>query len=103
MTNHSAEEGRLTWEPYDPAWLVALALEQCPDLPWLSHALAACTQASVESAAYLRFVDPRNPNQPGSDWQFEENIILEDPNRGDVVLDILKEHRVGGVEFLAKL
>ena len=91
------------WNPYDPAWLVALAREQQPDLPWLADALATCTRASLESAAYLRFVDPRNPNQPGSDWQFAENIILEDPNRGDIVLDVLKGHRVGGVEFLANL
>ena len=50
----------------------------------------------------LYFVDPRRPNQPGSDWQFEENIILEHPTEGDLVLDILKGHRVGGVEFLGR-
>jgi hypothetical protein len=101
--NRWAEAGLLDWKPYDPAWLVALARQQQPNLPWLGDALAACTRASLESTGYLRFVDPRNPNQSGSEWQFDENIILRDPNRGDLVLDILKGHRVGGVEFLANL
>jgi hypothetical protein len=39
----------------------------------------------------------------GSQWQFDENIILEDLERGDLVLDILTGQRVGGVEFLAEL
>jgi len=35
-------------------------------------------------------VNPRNPSESGSRRQFEENIILEDPERGDLVLDILE-------------
>jgi hypothetical protein len=45
---------------------------------------------------------PAKSKSTGSQWQFEENIILEDPERGDLVLDILKGQRVGGVEFLAE-
>ena len=50
--------------------------------------------------AYIYFVDPSNANQPDSEWQFEENIVLDDPLHGERVLDILKGRRVGGVEIL---
>ena len=54
----------MQWEPYDPTWLVVLAREQHPDLAWLPEALAACSGCCRESAAYIHFVDPGNPNRP---------------------------------------
>jgi hypothetical protein len=91
------------WEPYDPTWLVDLAREQVPDEPWLPTALAACRRAWRKSPAYTYFVNPRNPNMPGSEWQIETNIVLEHPTEGDLVLDILKGQRVGGVETTSKI
>ena len=93
----------MNWEPYDPTWLVDLARESCPDEPWLVAALRHCTRAARESRAYLHFVDPANPNAPGSEWQFVDNILLEHPTEGDIVLDILTDRRVGGVEFLGRI
>jgi hypothetical protein len=93
----------MQWQPYDPGWLVALARESRPDEPWLAEALAKCTRAAEESRAYVYFVDPAHPSEPGSEWQFEENILLEHPREGDLVLDILRGRRVGGVEFLKRL
>ena len=58
---------------------------------------------SAQSRARRTLVSSENPNQPGSDWQFDDNIILDDEKEGDLVLDILKGYRVGGVEFLSKL
>ena len=91
------------WKPYDPTWLVELAREQLPDESWLPKALAACTTSSRESAAYIHFVNPADPNKPESEWQFQTNLILKHPTEGDLVLDVLKGNRIGGVEFLAKL
>jgi hypothetical protein len=91
------------WEPYDPNWLVELATSQVPDVPWLPGALAACQRAFKESSAYLYFVDPANPNMPGSEWQFESNIVLDHPTEGSLVLDVLKGKRIGGVEFLSRI
>ena len=65
--------------------------------------VASCRRAARESGAYLYFVDPANPNAPGSDWQFVENILLEHPTEGDIVLDILTDRGVGGVEFLSRV
>jgi hypothetical protein len=93
----------MQWKTYDPGWLVAIARESRPDEPWLAEALARCTCAAEESRAYVYFVDPAHPNEPGSEWQLEENILLAHPREGDLVLDILRGLRVGGVEFLKRL
>lgn len=90
------------WQPYDPSWLVALAREQHPSETWLPTALAACTRCCRESKAYLRFVNERAPNEPGSDWQFLTNLTLESIE-GLIVLDAIRDHRVGGVEFVDKI
>jgi len=91
------------WRAYDPGWLVALARVQRPQDRALIDALAACTRARHESDACVHFVSPRRPNRPGSAWQFRENITLEHPEHGELVLDVLKDGRVGGVEFLDRL
>ena len=91
------------WKPYDPTWLVELAKAQLPEEPWLPAALAACTMARQESAAYIHFVKPADPDEPGSEWQAQQDLMLQHPTEGDLVLDILEDHRVGGVEFLSKL
>ncbi len=94
---------KIKWRKYDPEWLAKLAEAQVPEEVWLPEALKKCTKYSIESKAYYHFVSPENANQPGAEWQFETNIILGDPKEGDLVLDILKGHRVGGVEFLSRL
>ncbi len=88
------------WRPYDPTWLVELARSQRPELV---AALAGCTRARHAGDAMIHFVSPRRPNQPGSAWQFRENATLEHPDQGTLVLDVLKDGRVGGVEFLDRL
>ena len=52
---------------------------------------------------YVGFVASYWPNQPGSEWQFEENIVLEHETEGTIILDILKDGRIGGIEFLSQL
>jgi len=94
---------KMEWKDYDPEWLAALAGVQVPEEPWLPDAIRQCTRCSVKSEAYTYFVSPENANEPGAEWQFDVNIILEDDKQGDVVLDVLKGHRVGGIEFLSKL
>ncbi len=88
---------------YDPSWLVTAAREQAPEEPWLPEALAQCTRCLSESDRYVRFVDPRRPNQPGSEWQFERNVFLETSTHGLVALDVLTDNRIGGVEFHDRL
>ncbi len=89
---------RLRWETYDPSWLVGIARAQEPDAPWLADALATCTRAAWECNAYLYFIDPKAWIAP-----FSENIILESSTEGDLVLDILSDRSVAGVEFLSRI
>ena len=93
----------MNWESYDPSWLVELARDQLPEEPWLPGALALCRHARSESRAYVYFVDPVNANKPGSQWQFETNLILDHPSEGTLVLDVLTGQRIGGVEFLSRI
>jgi hypothetical protein len=93
----------MTWNPYDPAWLIELATEQLPDEAWLPKALAECTRACWASRAYVYFVDGSHPNEPGATWQFQWNLLLEDEREGMIVLDVLTGNRIGGCEFLDRL
>ena len=91
------------WKTYNPQWLVEIAKRHIPDKTEIIQALEKCIQARAKSNAYTYFVDNKNPNQPDSEWQIEENIILEDEEHGTIVLDVLKGNRIGGVEFLKHL
>jgi hypothetical protein len=98
----------MSWIPYDPTWLVRLATLHAPEEPWLAEALAKCTRTFVDSHGddCLYFVDPSRPNEPGSEWQFVSNIILDNepticPDRRDIVLDVLTDRRIGGLEFFS--
>jgi hypothetical protein len=93
----------MKWEPYDPSWLVSLALEKFPDRPWLAESLAACTRCRWKRDIYVHFVDPTNGNQPGSEWQFDYCLPVLDPNNGNLILDVLKDRRIGGIEFHDRL
>jgi hypothetical protein len=88
------------WRAYDPSWLVAHARRQFPEQPQLAEAFAACVRARGVGGCYVRFVDSARPNQPGSQWQFDRNVTLEDTEAGDVIVDVLKDGRIGGIELL---
>lgn len=86
------------WETYDPSWLVALAREQHPDDVQLAKALSNCTRA-ICAESYVAFVSNSRQNLPGSEWQFGRNVILEGPDEEEIVIDVLKDGRIGGLEF----
>lgn len=52
-----------------------------------------------KSKAYYRFVDSENGNQLTSKWKFKDTIILEHPKHKTIVLDILENDHLGGIEF----
>ncbi len=93
------------WIDYDPSWLVRAAQFVQEEYPWLPEKLKECVKAirHGDTPSYIYFVNSYKPNKSGSDWQFKENIILEDTEHGDVVLDILEGDRIGGVEILKNI
>lgn len=90
-------------EGFDPRSLIECVKNQAPEFPWLESALLACRAGEWQSRAYVRYVDAQNPNKPGSEWQFETNVVLSHETLGMVVLDILKGARLGGIEFVDKI
>ena len=91
------------WENYDPSWLVEAAKIYAVEYPWLIDALEKCIKAKKRNNLYTYFVDASKPNEPGSEWQFQENIILENTPEGEIAIDIIKNNRVGGIEFLTRI
>jgi hypothetical protein len=88
------------WTKYNPDWLVNLLQQQLPDKTELADAVKNCRRGVWQNKGYIYFVSPKNPDLPGSEWQFKENVIVEDEARGAVVIDILQDGRVGGLQFL---
>ena len=84
----------------DIEYIIKLVEEQEPDRPDLVTALWNCKGGFWTSNGYYQFVDSRNPNQPGSAWQHEDCIVIEQNDKGDIVIDLLKDGRIGGIEFI---
>lgn len=83
--------------------LINAVIEQAPEYRWLPQALRECGSGQWESGAYIGYVSRRNPNQPGAEWQFDSNVVLNHETLGMVVLDILKGNRLGGIEFVDRI
>jgi RNA polymerase II subunit A small phosphatase-like protein len=88
---------------FEPCMLIEDALAQAPELAWLPAALACCGSGEWESRAYVRYVSCVDPNQPGSDWQFKNNVVIDHRIFGQAVIDILQGDRVGGIEFVDRI
>ncbi len=95
----------IKWVDYDPSWLVSAAeaeLTDDEDRP-IIDALKKCTQAKIESDAYIYFVDARNANEEDSEWNFDRNVMLFNTEHGIIVIDILKGNKIGGIEFFDRV
>ena len=81
--------------------IIRLVREQEPDREDIITSLQSCKGGHWSSKGYYQFVDSRNPNQAGSEWQHDDCIVIEQENEGDIVIDLLKDGRIGGIEFTA--
>lgn len=90
-------------EPYAPDWLVALAMAQHADKPWLAAALSCCRIVAKRTHLVIHFVDPTDANKPGAAWQFDTTIWLKDPVEGNLAVDVLRDGRIGAVEFYDRM
>ena len=88
---------------YNPEWVIKASEYRFDEYPWLKEALSGCTEINTSNDLYVYFVNAKNPNKEKSEWQFQESITIEDTPEGDIVLDIIKPNRVGGIEFLTKV
>jgi len=88
---------------FDPRNLIEDVLAQAPEFSWLPAALAGCGAGKWKSRAYVHYVSPVNPNQPGSEWQHKTNVVINHRVLGMVVIDILQDNRIGGIEFVDRI
>jgi RNA polymerase II subunit A small phosphatase-like protein len=88
---------------FEPRMLIEDALAQAPEFAWLPAALAHCGPGEWKSRAYVHYVSSVDPNQPGSDWQFKNSVVIDHRIFGEVVIDILQGDRIGGVEFIDRI
>ena len=79
-----------------------IAKKEYPKKSWLHRELRNCTNRLVVSddPAMIYFVTPQNANQLGSEWQHEECIESESYEKGSIVVDILKNHKIGAIELI---
>ncbi len=87
-------------EEIDLDYIIKLVSEQEPERKDIIDALRKCKTGKWDGSGYYRFVNTSNANLPGAVWQHEECIVLEQDNDADIVLDILKDGRIGGIEFI---
>jgi hypothetical protein len=93
----------MTFEPYDPTWLIKLAQDQLSYEKWLPEALSLCTQCHKESEPYphLYFFDPMNPGDSCPKWQSDFERTLAIPEGGQVFFDVLKNNCIVGIALIA--
>jgi hypothetical protein len=83
--------------------IIELVRQQEPNRQDIIIALTNSFSGHWESKAYYKFVVSKNANEKGAEWQFEENIVIESETLGTLVIDYLKDKRIGGIEFLKNL
>lgn len=88
---------------FDIEWIVELIKEQVPERIDLVEQLRKSNIRGWIRQPYVSFASPENANQLGSQAQFKESIILEHETEGTIVLDIFKDGRIGGIEFVSQI
>lgn len=83
--------------------IIELIKEQEPERLDLIEQLKKSDKKNWIKQPYIHFVSAERLNIPGSEWQFDENIVLEHKIEGTIVLDILKDGRIGGIEFVNQI
>jgi hypothetical protein len=79
--------------------IIDLVRQQEPERQDVVKALKKCSGGKWTSSGYYQFTAPKKGNK-GAEWRFYENIILEHEFLGFIVLDVLRNGRIGGIEFI---
>lgn len=85
--------------PYNPDWIIAVVESVAPERIDVIEMLRNCTMAYHRSAAYVQFIDVKNANQESAVWQFKECLRIDHPSHDTILIDILNDGKIGGIEF----
>lgn len=83
--------------PYDPTWLVELAIKQIPNEKEIIDSLKLCT--TVVGFCSCGCGDPYFIDPNSKDWDFDFNEVLEREDGIDIILDIMKDKKIGSIEI----
>jgi hypothetical protein len=83
--------------------IIELVKQQEPNRSDIVEMLENCPIKKWKKRAHIHFVSGLNANQPNAEWQFKESIRLDDEKHGTIIVDILKDNRIGSIEFLSLL
>ena len=93
----------MEWRKFDPQPLMKLAEEQFPEQSWLVESLSLCVKVADDGNGTYFYFTPREAASDGqTEWEFQKNISLRDPNFGELILDVLQNNRIGGIDFIEK-
>lgn len=87
---------------FDPSWLVALAEKQWSQEPGFAEALKQCTAGWWHDASFIYFTPFFYPYKSHIPWLISRSVFLKDATRGILVLQLLHDGRIGGIEFMQK-
>ncbi|MBL0051853.1 MAG: hypothetical protein IPP29_10265 [Bacteroidetes bacterium] len=80
--------------------IIELVKDTHPDRADVIIGLQKFVGGHLSSKAYYQFVDSKNANQVGAEWQHDDCIVIA---KMDMVIDLLKDGRIGGIEFISLL
>ena len=80
--------------------IIKFVEENYPDRKDIIAGLQNAAGGSWKGKAYFQFVDSTNANKEGAEWQHDECFVLDEE---DIVIDLLKDGRIGGIEFISLL
>ena len=83
--------------PYDPSWLIELAKKQIPEEPEIIKSLELCT--TIVGFCSCGCGDPYFIDPGSGQWDFDYNLVLEREDHIEIILDIMKDKRVGRIEI----
>jgi len=86
--------------PFDPTLLVALAREQWTDRPELAASFARCTREWPRNQLYSYFMSPM---ERPTKWRFATNLFLAHPTLGTLLVDVMTDQSIGGIEYLDRV
>ena len=92
----------MEWTSFDSTWLIELVKQQLPEEGWLLDSLFRVNRAQYDGVSYYLFIEREKASDGNVDWEFNRNIKLRDPERGEIVLDILNNNEVAGMEVLSR-
>lgn len=79
--------------------IIQLVKQQEPGRSDIIKSLKKCSGGKWTSSGYYQFVFG-SKNNKGPEWKFNENIVLEHEFLGFIVLDVLKNGSIGGIEYI---